>query len=332
MGYHLIMPFFSIVIPVYNVENYLAECLDSVLDQSYTDFEIIAVNDGSKDGSGQILQAYADKDQRIKAIDTVNGGLSKARNLALDHVNGDFIYYLDSDDVLAYGALEKWHREIVQHSLDILFFAGDVIFDGVDESAEGWKYDYSRPRDLCSSVRSSSEFFIELHKRKRLLTNVYFFCARSSAINTLRFYPGIVHEDDLYSPQVMTNPVLKRALCITDKCYRRRVRQDSIMTSNISIKNYQGYLAVVRDGLAYLSNIEDLQLRGAVASYLSLKFRCAVSALYKIYGFRIPLAKRKEILMILLKNRPLFREIQTWLYVSFPVTVGWLIMKRRSLL
>lgn len=93
-------PLLSIIIPVYNVENYLAQCLDSVLNQSYSNIEIVLVNDGSTDKSADICESYAKKDSRIKLIHKENGGLSSARNTGLESISGEYVAFLDSDDWL----------------------------------------------------------------------------------------------------------------------------------------------------------------------------------------------------------------------------------------
>lgn len=90
----------SVIIPVYNVEEYLAKCLDSILGQTYQNLEVILVNDGSKDGSGSICDAYAQKDSRIRVIHKENGGLSSARNAGMDAATGEYITFVDSDDWL----------------------------------------------------------------------------------------------------------------------------------------------------------------------------------------------------------------------------------------
>ena len=92
------MPKVSVIIPVYNVEQYLNRCIDSVLNQTYKDFEIILVDDGSTDKSGEICDVYAEKDSRITVIHKENGGLSDARNFGIDAARGDFLTFLDSDD------------------------------------------------------------------------------------------------------------------------------------------------------------------------------------------------------------------------------------------
>lgn len=89
---------FSIIVPVYNVEAYLDECIQSVLEQTYTDFELILVDDGSKDNSGTICDRWAQHDSRVFVVHKQNGGLSSARNEGLRHITGQYVMFLDSDD------------------------------------------------------------------------------------------------------------------------------------------------------------------------------------------------------------------------------------------
>lgn len=98
-------PKFSIIVPVYNVERYLSACLDSICQQDYSNFELIVVNDGSTDNSRAILESYANKDKRIRIYNTENNGVSAARNLALSVSSGDYVWMVDSDDLLACNAL-----------------------------------------------------------------------------------------------------------------------------------------------------------------------------------------------------------------------------------
>ena len=101
-------PFFSIIIPVYNVAPYLRECLDSVLAQTFTDWEAICVDDGSTDGSGAILDEYAARDSRFRVIHQTNAGVSVARNVALEVVKGEWFSFLDGDDLLCKDALSTF--------------------------------------------------------------------------------------------------------------------------------------------------------------------------------------------------------------------------------
>ncbi|MFF2910887.1 glycosyltransferase family 2 protein [Paenibacillus sp. NPDC057934] len=113
---------FSIIIPVYNVEEYLRECLDSLIEQTYKGFEIILVNDGSTDSSGIICDEYAEKYNNCLVSHTSNQGVSAARNLGIDRATGDYIMFVDSDDWLEREALQKIHEILIEYQYDILMY------------------------------------------------------------------------------------------------------------------------------------------------------------------------------------------------------------------
>ncbi|MBQ6616502.1 MAG: glycosyltransferase [Thermoguttaceae bacterium] len=136
------MPAVSVIIPVYNVEPYLRECLDSVVNQTLRDLEIICVNDGSTDGSPAILEEYAAKDSRIKIVNKVNGGLNSARNAGLDRVTGEYFAFVDSDDWLdvttyekAYARAKKSNADMTQFNFSYVGFPDvrDIPIPDVDE-------------------------------------------------------------------------------------------------------------------------------------------------------------------------------------------------------
>ena len=109
----------SVIIPVYNVEEYLERCLNSVVNQTFKDLEIICVNDGSTDSSGEILQKFARKDARIKIIKRPNGGLSAARNTGLEVMSGEYFAFLDSDDWIDLNFYEKLYEKAKEFDADI---------------------------------------------------------------------------------------------------------------------------------------------------------------------------------------------------------------------
>lgn len=116
-------PLVSIIIPVYNVEQYLSQCLDSVLGQTYTNIEVICVNDGSTDDSITILANYSKKDKRLFVINTENQGVSNARNVGLEHKKGDFVMFVDSDDWLDSDCVEKIFEYQCTFQCDIVMFS-----------------------------------------------------------------------------------------------------------------------------------------------------------------------------------------------------------------
>lgn len=121
---------FSVIIPVYKVEEYLKRCVDSVLAQTFLDFEVILVDDGSPDGSPQICDAYAEKDPRVRVIHKQNGGLVSARNAGIFAAKGDYICYVDGDDWVKPNLLEFVHDRIVESPvpLDMVMFASENVF------------------------------------------------------------------------------------------------------------------------------------------------------------------------------------------------------------
>lgn len=105
-------PKISVIVPVYNVEKYLHKCIDSILAQTFTDFELLLINDGSKDNSGKICDEYGEKDKRIRVFHKENGGVSSARNMGLDNARGEWIAFVDSDDWVERGYLEMFFTNI----------------------------------------------------------------------------------------------------------------------------------------------------------------------------------------------------------------------------
>ena len=122
------MPAISIIIPMYGVEKYLRRCLDSVLNQTFTDWQAICVNDGSPDKSGEIAREYAARDKRFIVIDKENGGLSDARNVGMQHATGDYILYLDSDDFIHPQTMEISYALAKRDGSDIVSFTYDRIY------------------------------------------------------------------------------------------------------------------------------------------------------------------------------------------------------------
>lgn len=122
------MPAISVIMPVYNVEKYLPRCIDSVLNQTFQDWELICVNDGSPDGSAAILSEYANRDPRIKIVTKKNGGLSDARNAGMAVATGDYILYVDSDDFIHPQTMEIAYHFAVRDGSDIVSFTYDRIY------------------------------------------------------------------------------------------------------------------------------------------------------------------------------------------------------------
>ena len=139
------MPKISVIVPVYNVEKYLAKCLDTILSQTFSNIEIICVNDGSTDGSRKILEEYKQKDSRVIIVDKENGGLSSARNAGMKVATGEFISFIDSDDWVDETMLEKMYENITSLNTDISICAVhqyDEVKQEIDDSCEYFTLGY----------------------------------------------------------------------------------------------------------------------------------------------------------------------------------------------
>ncbi len=134
------MPKISVIVPVYKAEKFIVECVDSILKQSFSDIELILVNDGSPDNSGAICDEYALKDNRIKVFHQENGGVCSARNKGLDNATGKYIFFVDSDDYIAEDTLEVLYNDLVKNNADISigFMGCDNVTEELDNKVEIW--------------------------------------------------------------------------------------------------------------------------------------------------------------------------------------------------
>lgn len=189
-------PSISIIVPVYNVGAYLARCLDSVLAQTFQDFEIICVDDASTDNSYKILLEYAANDSRFLIFQNGhNGGLSYTRNVGLEKARGKYVYFLDSDDAIVPDCLKKIYDTAEAKDADIVAF-------GAIEKEEGKKDKlYSFLEEMCNKVWDGRNLFVELHGTINYIGPVPFNLWRKSFLAQfkLKFYEGIYHEDNLFS-------------------------------------------------------------------------------------------------------------------------------------
>lgn len=209
---------FSIVVPVYNVEAYLDNCLASLQAQDFADFEVICVNDGSTDRSRDILSKWESRFPQMKVIDRENGGLSAARNTGLQAATGDYVLFVDSDDWVESTMLSRLAAEA--NGKDMICFACrrtdnnsyDIL---TQEQSDGWCY-YNH-----HALEARIVPFVCVWQR----------CYRREFLeeNNLRFREGILHEDNEFTPRACLKS--KRVKVIPDVLYNYRIRSGSIMTT-----------------------------------------------------------------------------------------------------
>lgn len=238
---------------MYNVENYLGKCLDSVLNQTLKDIEIICVDDGSPDRSGAIAEEYAKKYENIKVLRKENGGLSSARNAGMEAATGRYLYFLDSDDFLEPDALQSLCRKADTENLDIVYFNTHLLFESahVRELNRNYVNYYTRRHDY-PDILTGQSMFAQMRKNREFFPSVCLQFFRRSLIrdNGLRFYDGIIHEDNLFSFQCMI--LAQRVGYDYNVYYHRRMHGNSIMTAGKSIRNVEGYLVTYAEILAFM--------------------------------------------------------------------------------
>lgn len=241
-------PFVSVIVPVYNVEKYLRECLDSICGQTLRNIEIICVNDGSTDGSLAILEEYASRDSRMRIISQENRGLSAARNAGLSVARGKYIYFMDSDDVSPQGALGRMFAEMEANSLDVLFFGAESFFESeeLEKAHAVYKTLYKRRPFETQSGQSLALAFKSAGCG--FSPSACCYCSSRGFLNenSIRFPEGILYEDNVFFWKVLHSAT--RAKSISDALFRRRVRAGSTMTNKkISFRNFEGYAIVVSE-------------------------------------------------------------------------------------
>ena len=226
----------SIVIPVYNVEKYIDECMNSAINQTLKEIEIIAINDGSTDSSLEKLKYYEQKYDFVKIINQENKGVSRARNLGLEAAKGEFIYFLDSDDYIELDSIEYCYNIAKKNSLDILTFDAKS-FEDSEYKGKKLIEDYDRSRKLKSIVMKGEDFYNYAKKYRGYTTPIWLNLYRRSFLidNKLYFYEGIIHEDELHTFKSIL--LASAVMYIPKQFFNRRVRSNSIMTSKITYKN-----------------------------------------------------------------------------------------------
>lgn len=277
---------FSVIIPVYNVETYLRECLDSVFNQTFTDWEAICVNDGSTDGSSDILNEYAARERRLKVITQPNGGLSAARNAGMREAEGDYILFLDSDDWLEHNALQTLAEN--HDGEDMLCFSGRRFLEETEEfrpvdhlMSQAYPTGMAYYNDNALQSRDFAFVCVVLRAYKRSLL----------LDNGLWFKEGIFHEDNLFTPIVCyyVGRVKQIDVCL----YDYRVRANSIMTTT-NVKRLQDMMGIANELAVFFvskSDFDKTVVYRAITHHYQVAF-CNVSevdrpALRKICDWKL---------------------------------------------
>ena len=232
----------SVIIPVYNSEKYLLKCVESVLAQSYTHYEILLIDDGSDDHSSKICDDYANKHENIRAFHKPNGGASSARNVGIKEAAGRYVFFLDSDDWLEPSALEKMIITATKENADLVFCEAQAIDD---EGKTEYKDNYSH-KELYHSD-DAFHIMMQMMERKEFHVAIWMLLLDRELFtkNDIQFKEGIMYEDMIISYQFYC--LANRAAHVRQKLYNRRYRLNSVMTSAKTEKNYISAATVYRE-------------------------------------------------------------------------------------
>ena len=249
-------PLISVIVPVYNVENYLDQCMESIVGQTYPHLEILMVDDGSTDNSGTLCDQWAERDQRIRVIHQENGGLSAARNTALDAMSGELVIMVDSDDVLHPDAVSILLQAIQAHHADVAI-GSFVVFDGKDVN---WP---TITNEKTVRHYDSQAALKAIYYQDKLTNSSCWRLFKASLFNDVRYPVGKYYED-----LAIVYPLYKKCslvVGIDDAVYGYRQRNDSIL-GRFSLKRAD--VLDICEQLERQVQTEDVELLHAVRSRL----------------------------------------------------------------
>lgn len=247
-----IMPKISVIIPVYNVEKYLPACLDSLLNQTFKDFEIICVNDGSTDNSGKILLDYSLRNTpdnpRIRPVFQKNQGISAARNSGLEEAEGDYIYFMDSDDFIHPQLLEIAYAHAKKNKADLVGFdfyretvPGELTLDGAKK--------YENIDGIKTIIATDPMKYFKPSAEPRIYYNVWSKLIKRSFIRGMEFLPNVNRCEDMLFVACMLKQKPKTVL-IPEKLYFYRKNDKSVTNAHFDEKHLQDHymaLTALRD-------------------------------------------------------------------------------------
>lgn len=237
----------SVVVPIYNVEDYLSECIESILNQTFKDFELILVNDGSTDNSLKICNEYLKKDERIQIINKENGGLSSARNSGIDVAKGEYIIFIDSDDLINKNMFEKMVRISIEKDADIVQCNYQKFYDNNDIEDSSI---VNNELEELTPIKALYRFYDE--KKSECTTVAWNKLYKTSLFKNIRYPVGKIHEDVFTTHKLFFKA--NKIVCIEDKFYYYRQRENSITKSKYTKKRLD-VLEAIEERIDFMQNV-----------------------------------------------------------------------------
>ena len=227
------MPLISVIVPVYNVEKYLDRCVQSIVEQTYSNLEIILVDDGSPDNCGAMCDAWAKKDSRIKVIHQKNGGSAQARNVGLDCTTGDYIGFVDSDDFIHPEMYTRLHETILAKHSDVVECNYETV-----SSDSVLQTECNQQQEVVLNTEAALRANIQDKICRQLVWNKLY-C--KFVVDNVRFTEGRFIDDEFFTYKALGNA--KKVVVIPDKLYCYRQQLDSVMHQTYSLKRLDALVA-----------------------------------------------------------------------------------------
>lgn len=268
------MPEFSIIIPIYKVEKYLNQCVDSVLNQTFGDFELILVDDGSPDKCGQICDSYESADSRIKVVHKNNGGLSSARNAGLDIAIGKYVIFLDSDDYWDDNtALEHFYENLAETDADLLVFPAKRFYEDENKFTYTLNIEADRNRIIDTNVNCAIEYMLENNIYRAAAWNKVI---RKSVIDEhqMRFKEGYLSEDMDWCGDLLV--YCNRFDFYENPLYVYRQQRSGSITAGKSEKLVADKIYMCKKGFGQAKSLADKAKSQLLASYYAYEYAVAL--------------------------------------------------------
>lgn len=307
----------SIIITVYNVAPYLAQCLESAASQDYAGVDIIAVDDGSTDASRALLGDFAASHRNVTVVSTPNQGPSAARNTGLGLAKGEYVLFLDGDDYIEGNTVSLCVEKMKDQGADMVFFAARAFCDDMAMPPPG-EFNYERLPELTGKPMQAEQFFILARKYRNYLPSPCLYIYRRDRFAGITFYPGIVHEDNLFTTRLLLERRDAQVYCLPDQLLNRRLRPGSIMTQKKQPKHVEGYMAVALE-LSRLDVAREKSEAGrSLNHFIQNMVRSGLAQWWIAYPPLLPLAQRKRLLQILSRVNPRYIKAVCILICLFP--------------
>ncbi|PRR76504.1 glycosyltransferase [Clostridium thermopalmarium] len=313
-------PKISIIVPIYNVEKYINKCIDSILAQTFTDFELILVDDGSPDNCGKICDDYAKKDSRIKVIHKKNGGLSSARNAGLDIARGEYIGFIDSDDYIHEEFYETLMNLIIKYDADIAQCEFLRVYEEENTNVQNIRFHSNKTIITLNNIEALNNLYNENSVNAVVVWNKLY---KKELFNEIRFPKEKIHEDEYTTYQLLFNA--KRIVLTSEQMYYYLQRTNSIMGKGFNIKRldaleaYYGQVMFYNKKKLYdLENKAKIRFESLIRINMSRVLKSSVDNSdrlfndlikyyknnYDLFNNNLDVSFKKKVIMILFRYSP----------------------------